>query len=46
VFQIPIGPRHRFAFNGWRPDSQRKWREVIRWTRDSAATSSSRWSSG
>jgi hypothetical protein len=31
VFQvIRIGPRTgEFAFNGWRPDSQRKWREVI-----------------
>jgi hypothetical protein len=31
VFQIlHIGPRRgEFAFNGWRPDSQRKWREVI-----------------
>ncbi|MGZ5102526.1 MAG: hypothetical protein ACXWBU_17335, partial [Usitatibacter sp.] len=31
VFQIlHMGPqRAEFAFNGWRPDSQRKWREVI-----------------
>lgn len=31
VFQIlHVGPRRaEFAFNGWRPDSQRKWREVI-----------------
>jgi hypothetical protein len=31
VFQIlHIGPRTgEFAFNGWRPDSQRRWREVI-----------------
>lgn len=31
VFQIlHMGPRRaEFAFNGWRPDSQRKWREVI-----------------